>query len=189
MTKSIKQQIFSVALLGFAFIFMNSCKKEPVHFLCPVYINEFCMPDTNQGYSTYGYSSFSKVYSADIQSKFASNGYTFDVKKIKSARFSSFKIAASNDSSLFTEIVNMEIRIRKEEDRQLGNMVASGWINGDSISSVSLAPTNSDINGIFSDKSFIVLTRVFTPWTGNKAICLQPREVMIDFELDASAKK
>ena len=189
MTKSVKQQILAITFFGFVLLFLNSCKKDPVHFLCPVYISQFCMPDTNQGYSTYGYSSFAKVYTADIKGKFASGGYNFDVKKIKSAHFSSFKIAASNDSSLFTDISNIDVRVRKEKDKQLGNQVASGWILGDSISSVSLSLTNSDVNGLFSDESFIVLTRVFTPWTGNKAICLQPREVMIDFELDASAKK
>lgn len=189
MTKSFKQILFCLILLVGALAFMSSCKKDPVHFLCPVNLSQYCMPDTNGGYGTYGYPVFSPLYVADIKNHFASAGYNFDLNKIKSAHFSSFKIAAADDTTLLTEIYNFDVRIRKKNDTQLGNLVAYKWVLGDSVTVANLDLTGSDINGLFSEEQFTVLIRTFNQWYGNRYICLRPTDIVIDFELDASAKK
>lgn len=188
MKKSFKQ-ILSIALLCCSLVFMNSCKKDPIHFKCPISVNYFCMPDTTNGYSTYGFPNFAQVSVADIQNRFAGSGYTFDLKKIKSAKFSSIRITSTNDSILMQDLTFLEVRIRKDSDTQLGNQVGYRWLNNDSIASAELTMTGSDINGTFNEDHFTFLTRIFTVGNGNKAICLQPSEIVIDFELDASAKK
>lgn len=178
--------IMQTGLLLLAFVFMNSCKKENVHFLYQMNLSPYCLTETT---NNFGYPKSYIINTADIAAAFNSAGYYFYTNRIVSATFKSYKVAVATDSLTLKDINGISALIRKINDTGLGNQI--GYCNPtDTLAtSTSLQMTGGDINGIFSYEQFQMLVLTYNQTYGNRAICLQPYDVVLDFELKADAKK
>ncbi len=174
------------SLLLLILVSMNSCKKENVHFLYKLNLTPYCLVETQ---SNFGYPKKYVINTADIAAAFESAGYYFYENRIVSAKFTDYKVSVATDSLTLKDINGINVLIRKVNDTGLGNQI--GYANpADTLArSTSLQMTGGDINGIFSLDQFEMLVLTYNQPYGNRGICLQPYDVVLDFELKADAKK
>lgn len=178
--------IIQTGLLLLAFVSMNSCKKENVHFLYKMNLTPYCLAETT---NNFGYPKVYTINTADISAAFDAAGYFFYLNRIVSAKFTDYKLSVATDSITLKDVNGINVLIRKINDTGLGNQIA--YVNPtDTLArSASFQMTGGDINGIFAFEQFQMLVLTYNQTYGNHAVCLQPYDVVLDFELKADAKK
>ena len=178
--------IFATGLLLLAFVSMNSCKKENLHFQYKVNLSPYCLAETT---NNFGYPKVYTINTADIAAAFDAAGYYFYTNRIVSAKFTSYKVAVATDSITLKDVNGINILIRHVNDNNLGNQVGYANPTDTLLRSTSITMTGADINGIFTDEKFQMLVITYNQAYGNRAVCLQPYDVVLDFELKSDAKK
>ncbi len=178
--------IFATGLLLLVLVSMNSCKKENIHFQYKVNLTPYCLAETT---NNFGYPKVYTINTDDIAAAFDAAGYYFYTNRIVSAKFTSCKVSVATDSITLKDVNGINVLIRKINDTGLGNQVCYANPTDTLLRSTSFQMTGGDINGIFSLEQFQMLVLTFNQTYGNRAICLQPYDVILDFELKADAKK
>lgn len=176
-------------IIGGAFA-ISSCTHEPFHFNYPIpTTSQACVPlNTNQ--TSNGDATLYPIAMSDIQALFASVGVNFDPAKVNKMQFTDFTLEVVGTGVFLNEILGVQIYIKSATNTtDDGTQVAYSQTIGPNQTAIVFSMTGYELKGLLSETQLILTIRVFNKPGGNAAICLQPSNGKLNFEVDYSAKK
>ncbi len=177
------KKIISVAFMAVLFavsISITSCNKD-VLVIYNVPEKEGCLPSTGIQSST-GYAFTEEILVSDIKSVFNTVNATYDLSRIKTAKFKGFKAVISTTGVNFDQISGLQLYIKADGASGDGEQIAYVDNIGNGVAEVTLNLNGVDIKPLMSNEKLILTLRVFNKAGGNSAVCVKATSGTIEIQ-------
>lgn len=169
-----------VAVLFATTLSITSCNKE-VLVIYNVPEKEGCLPATGIQSAT-GYAFTEEVLVSDIKAAFTAVNATYDLSRIKTAKFKGFKAVVSTTGANFNQISGLQLYIKADGASGDGEQIAYIDNIGNGVAEVALTLNGVDIKPLMSNEKLILTLRVFNKAGGNSAVCVKATTGTIEIQ-------
>lgn len=181
--KNIKmKKLFNLSAIALflSMFFITSCNKDVTVFYNVGELSG-CLPQTNIQ-SANGYEYTEEVLVSDIRAAFDAAKVTYDLGRVKTARFKNFKAVVSTTGANFDQIAGMQLYVKADGTSGAGEQIAYVDNIGSGVAEVALTLNGVDIKSLMNNQKLILTLKVFNKSAGNDAICVKITSGIIEIQ-------
>lgn len=177
------KKIMSAAFVAVMFattLSITSCNKD-VLVIYNVPEKTVCLPTTGSNPQN-GFADTAVVLVSDIKAAFSAVNATYDLSRIKTAKFKGFKAVISTTGANFDQISGLQLYIKADGTSGDGQQIAYIDNIGNGVAEVALTLNGVDIKPLMSNEKLVLTLRVFNKAGGNSEVCVKATTGTIEIQ-------